>query len=140
MNTQISLTVNGRRRDDTVPDNLLLVDYLRESLGLNGTKIGCDGGECGCCTVLVKGKPLLSCVIPAQKVDGKEVVTNEGLPDEVREQVSECFVRAGAVQCGFCIPGMLIAATVLPYFVVPCLYVIIKRPPKPAEEQELGWT
>ncbi len=79
MKTQISLKVNGRQRDDTVPDNMLLVDYLRETLGLTGTKIGCDGGECGCCTVLIDSRTRHACLTLATSCDGTEVETVESL-------------------------------------------------------------
>ena len=81
MTSYVSLTLNGRAREDAVPDNLLLVDYLREVVRLTGTKIGCDGGECGCCTVLVDGMPVRSCVLPAAAAEGASVTTVEGLGD-----------------------------------------------------------
>ncbi|HUU85964.1 MAG TPA: selenium-dependent xanthine dehydrogenase [Phycisphaerae bacterium] len=104
----VSFTLNGRAVSTPVEEGETLLDVLRERFGITSPKNGCQPqASCGSCTVLVNGKALLSCVMPAARVNGKDVVTNEGLPDDVRQQVSDCFVRAGAVQCGFCIPGIV---------------------------------
>ncbi len=110
----ITFTLNSRGVSTPVEDGETLLDVLRERFGVTSPKNGCQPqAACGCCTVLVDGKPLLSCVLPAAKVGGRQVVTNEGLPAEVRERVAECFVRAGAVQCGFCIPGIVMRTVAL---------------------------
>jgi 4-hydroxybenzoyl-CoA reductase subunit gamma len=111
MKAMVSLTVNGRRRDEAVAGNLLLVDYLREVVGLTGTKIGCDGGECGACTVLVDGKPRHSCLTLAASCDGRAVETIEGLEQGGRlSAIQRGFHEKLGAQCGFCTPGMVMAA------------------------------
>ena len=107
----LSLTVNGLPRDDVVPDNMLLVDYLREVVGLTGTKIGCDGGECGCCTVLVDGAPRHSCLTLAATCQGCAVETIESLERNGRlSAIQRGFHEKLGAQCGFCTPGMIMAA------------------------------
>lgn len=114
MKTILSVSVNGRLRDDVVADNLLLVDYLREVLGLTGTKQGCDGGECGACTVLVDGEPRLACCTLAHNVAGKTVETIEGLAHEGKiSRLQRAFHEHLGSQCGFCTPGMVMAAEAL---------------------------
>jgi 4-hydroxybenzoyl-CoA reductase subunit gamma len=111
LTTPINLTVNGRRRQDMVPDNMLLVDYLRETIGLTGTKIGCDGGECGACTVLVAGDPRHACLTLAVGCDGLDVETVEGLTTSGRlSAIQRGFHEKLGAQCGFCTPGMIMAA------------------------------
>lgn len=111
MKTLLSLTLNGRARDDAVPDNILLVDYLREVVGLTGTKIGCDGGECGCCTVLVDDKPRHACLTLAAAVQGRRVETIESLERNGRmSAIQRGFHEKLGAQCGFCTPGMVMAA------------------------------
>ncbi len=111
MKRLISITVNGRLRQDAVADNLLLIDYLREQLGLTGTKQGCDGGECGACTVLVDGRPRLACSTLAASVEGKHVETIESLARNGRlSALQAAFHEKLGTQCGFCTPGMIMAA------------------------------
>ncbi len=111
MKSILFLTVNGVVRDDAAADNLLLVDYLREVVGLTGTKMGCDGGECGACTVLIDGQPRLSCITLAQACTGSEVETVEGLADGSRlSLLQSAFNEALGAQCGYCTPGMIMAA------------------------------
>lgn len=111
---KIRLKVNGAWREvETRPDRLLL-DLLREELGLTGTKKGCAEGECGACTVIMNGRPVLSCLIPAQKANGAEIITIEGLAEEGRlHPLQQAFLEEGAVQCGYCTPGMLLSAKAL---------------------------
>jgi 4-hydroxybenzoyl-CoA reductase subunit gamma len=111
MKTLLSLILNHRQRDDAVPDNMLLVDYLREVVGLTGTKIGCDGGECGCCTVLVDGVPRHSCLTLAASCQGREIETVEALESHGRmAAIQRGFHEKLGAQCGFCTPGMIMAA------------------------------
>ncbi len=114
MMTLLTLELNGRRRDDAVADNLLLVDYLREIVGLTGTKIGCDGGECGACTVLVDGAPHLSCITLAACHAACHVETIEGLSQDGRlSRMQQAFHEKLGTQCGYCTPGSIIAAEAL---------------------------
>ena len=110
----VSLNVNGRLREDAVADSLLLVDYLRETLGLTGTKQGCDGGECGACTVLVDGAPRLACITLAAACEGRHVETIESLAVDGRmSRLQQAFPEKLGTQCGFCTPGMIMAAEAL---------------------------
>ncbi len=109
MNIRFSL--NGKPLTLDVPPDRRAVDLLREDLGLTGTKEGCGAGECGACSILVDGKQKLSCLMLAAQLDGRDVVTVEGLAGkDALHPLQEAFIRHGAVQCGFCTPGMLIAA------------------------------
>ena len=110
----VSLKVNGRTAEDVIPDNLLLIDYLREKRGLTGAKMGCDGGECGACTVLVDGVPRLACVTLAATCDGATVETIEGQAKDGRlSPLQRAFHENLGSQCGFCTPGMIMAAEAL---------------------------
>ena len=110
----LRIQVNGRWREDAVADNQLLIDYLRGPLQLTGTKQGCDGGECGACTVLVDGKPRLSCCTFAASVEGSHVETVESLAQNGRlSRLQQAFHDKLGAQCGFCTPGMIMAAEAL---------------------------
>lgn len=122
---KVSLTVNGERYERDVPANRTLLHFLREDLGLTGTKEGCGAGECGACTVFFNGKTVNSCMVLAVEADGAEVETIEG--EAVEGQLSalqEAFDRNHAVQCGFCTAGMIMSSREL-----------IRRYPKPTVEQ-----
>jgi 4-hydroxybenzoyl-CoA reductase subunit gamma len=110
----LRITVNGRVREGAVADHALLIDYLREDLGLTGTKRGCDGGECGACTVLVDGEPRLACITLAARCDGATVQTIESLAENGRlSRLQRAFHEKLGTQCGFCTPGMIMAAEAL---------------------------
>ena len=110
----VELVVNGERHEVAVQAQTTLLEVLRESLGLTGTKDGCGTGECGACTVLLEGAPILACLTLALDCDGKAVVTVEGVAAEGRlTAVQQAFVEAGAIQCGFCTPGMVLSTTAL---------------------------
>ncbi|MGI9861687.1 (2Fe-2S)-binding protein [Moorella naiadis] len=110
-----NLKVNGQEYRVEAPADITLLELLREYLGLTGTKEGCGKGECGACTVLLDGQAVNSCLIPAAKAEGAEVLTIEGLaaPDGKLDPIQEAFITEGAVQCGFCTPGMILSAKVL---------------------------
>ena len=114
MKKEIEFTINGKRRKVIVKPNDLLLNVIREDLGLPGTKYGCGTGECGACTVLIEGEPVLSCLTLAVTVDKKEVTTIEGIgTDENPHPLQQTFVEAGAIQCGYCTPGMVLSAKAL---------------------------
>ncbi len=107
----LHLTLNGKRHDGVVADNTLLLDYLREIVGLTGTKTGCDGGECGACTVLIDDVPALSCLTLAATAEGRCVDTIEGLARDGRlAPIQEGFHLKLGSQCGYCTPGYIMAA------------------------------
>jgi aerobic carbon-monoxide dehydrogenase small subunit len=107
---KIELTVNGERREADVWAGESLLFALRESLGLPGSKNACEQGECGSCSVLLDGTLVCACLVLAAQANGREVVTVEGLGEDGRlHRVQEAFVEAGAVQCGFCTPGLVVA-------------------------------
>lgn len=121
--------LNGRPVEVQTPPGRRLLDLLRQDLGLTGTKEGCGEGECGACTVVVDGKPRLSCLTLAIQVEGKDVWTVEGLAQEGKlHPLQEAFVEAAGVQCGFCTPGLLMAA-----------YALLLHHPSPAEEEVREW-
>ncbi|HEX7272525.1 MAG TPA: 4-hydroxybenzoyl-CoA reductase subunit gamma [Casimicrobiaceae bacterium] len=110
----LALTLNSHAREDAVADNTLLLDYLRDTAGLTGTKQGCDGGECGACTVLVDGEPRLSCITLAATCSGRQIETIEGLAaDGSMSRLQRAFHEKLGTQCGFCTPGMIMAAEAL---------------------------
>jgi carbon-monoxide dehydrogenase small subunit len=113
--TRVTITVNGRATSHEVEDRLLLVHYLREHERLTGTHVGCDTSNCGACTVLLDGEAVKSCTVLAVQADGREVTTVEGLsgPFDGFSAVQEGFRQEHGLQCGYCTPGMLMAATAL---------------------------
>ena len=114
MKRMIELTVNGEFYEVAVEPNRTLLKVLREELGLTGTKQGCDDGACGCCTVLMDGRPVLSCLVLAADAQGKEILSIEGMAqDNQLHPLQEAFIQHGAIQCGFCTPGMLLSAKAL---------------------------
>lgn len=114
MKAILGIWVNGRWREDAVAENALLMDYVRDGLGLTGTKQGCDGGECGACTVLVDGEPRLACSTLAHSVAGRRVETIEGLArDGSLSPIQRAFHEHLGTQCGFCTPGMIMASEAL---------------------------
>ncbi|HWI84470.1 (2Fe-2S)-binding protein [Ramlibacter sp.] len=121
----LALTVNGRARSVAAPGSALLLEVLRDELGLTGTKQGCDGGECGACTVLVDGQPRLACITLAASVAGRTIETVEGLVRSGRmSRLQQAFHEQLGTQCGFCTPGMVMAAEAL-----------LRREPHPSEAQ-----
>ncbi len=135
----MEIIVNGNRLELEARPGEMLSDLLRERLGLTGTKIGCNEAECGACTVLVNGEPVLSCNFPSAKAAGKQIITIEGLAGLFSSEtpssgtsrklhpLQEAFIQHGAVQCGFCIPGQIITA-----------YALLQREPDPGEEEIRG--
>lgn len=110
--SQVSMVVNGRKVSGTVEDRTLLVHFLRETQGLTGTHVGCDTSQCGACVVHLDGKAVKSCSILAAQASGSEVVTIEGLANGVElHPVQAAFKEHHGLQCGFCTPGMIMAAT-----------------------------
>jgi 4-hydroxybenzoyl-CoA reductase gamma subunit len=121
----LSLSVNGRVREDAIHDNTLLVDYLRDIAGLTGTKQGCDGGECGACTVLIDDVPRLACITLAATCEGRKVETIESLAAGGElSALQRAFHEKLGTQCGFCTPGMIMAAEGL-----------LRRNPNPSEAE-----
>lgn len=110
----VELTVNGVRRSVETDPLRPLLEVLREDLHLTGTKFGCGEGQCRACTVLIDGRPTPSCLTPASSAAGKSVVTIEGLADDdALHPMQQAFIDAGAMQCGYCVPGMILTATAL---------------------------
>ncbi len=121
----IRLLVNGDQYDVAAWPNETLVEVLREGLGLTGTKMGCDQGACGTCTVLLEGRPVRSCLTLAVEVQGKEIVTIEGLSQGAElHPVQKAFIEHGAIQCGFCSPAMILTSKAL-----------LEENPQPTEEE-----
>jgi len=122
---KINVTINGGQEQVVVPSNMTLMQMLRESLALTGTKNGCSAGECGACTVMLNGEPVNSCMVLAVECDGAKIVTVEGLAgDRQLDPVQEAIIAAGGVQCGFCTPGILISSR-----------AFLDRNPNPSEEE-----
>ena len=122
--THVSVTVNGAMREADVEPRTLLVYFLREALGLTGTNVGCDTSSCGSCTVLLDGESVKSCTLLAVQADGREITTIEGMAEgEQLHPLQEAFRRNHGLQCGFCTPGMIMAAVQM-----------LERYPKPSEE------
>ena len=114
MSHRIQVSVNGDRYDLSLEAKKTLLGLLRDDLGLTGTKKGCDNGECGACTVLLNGRPVNACLVLAVEADGQEVLTIEGLADGQRlHPLQQAFIQHGAVQCGYCSPGMILTAKAL---------------------------
>jgi aerobic-type carbon monoxide dehydrogenase small subunit (CoxS/CutS family) len=114
MATEIQFSVNSKSRSISVDSGRSLLEVLREDLGLTGTKYGCGEGECRACTVLVDGRPVRSCLTAATAADGKKIETIEGLaPDGKLHPVQQAFVEAEAMQCGYCVPGMVMSTVAL---------------------------
>ena len=122
---RVSVTVNGVAREAEVEPRTLLVYFLRETLGLTGTNVGCDTSSCGSCTVLVDGESVKSCNLLAVQVDGREVTTIEGMADDGQlHPIQEAFHRNHGLQCGYCTPGMIMAAA-----------SYLRENPNPTDEQ-----
>ena len=115
MKSDITFTLNGVEYTVTVKNSMRLLDVLRETLGMTGTKEGCGEGECGACTVIVDGRAVNSCLYPALEIHGRKVTTIEGLhgPQHRLHPIQEAFVDNGAIQCGFCTPGMILSTKAL---------------------------
>ena len=121
----LRLRLNGREREDAVAENTLLIDYLRDVARLTGVKSGCDGGECGACTVLVDGEAVPSCMTLASRCEGRSVETIDGLAKQGRlNRLQQAFHDKLGTQCGFCTPGMIMAAEGL-----------LRRNPNPDESE-----
>lgn len=121
----LEFTVNGIPRKVLLEEGrIMLSDVLRDSLGLTGTKVGCGIGQCGSCTVVMNGDAVTSCVVPAAKAQGAEVLTIEGLSKEGKlHPIQETFIEADAIQCGFCTPGLIMR-----------LYAVLTKDPRASEE------
>ena len=129
MDTTITLTVNGKERTVVTDPERSLLDVLREVLHLTGAKYGCGEGRCGACTVLMDGRRTLSCVTPVARADKKKITTIEGLADGGSlHPVQQAFLDEGAIQCGYCTPGMILNAVAL-----------LKNNPQPTDEQIAEW-
>ena len=122
---KITVTVNGAPRTAEVESRLLLVHFIRESLVMTGTHIGCDTSHCGACTVLLDGEPVKSCTVLAVQADGRQVMTVEGLEHDAKlDPIQEGFMQEHGLQCGFCTPGMMMTS-----------YALLKRNKQPTEDE-----
>jgi aerobic-type carbon monoxide dehydrogenase small subunit (CoxS/CutS family) len=114
LKVRVALNVNGESRETLVPVHKTLLEVLREDLGLTGTKHGCELGECGTCTVLLDGHPVLSCLVLPVESEGARITTVEGMAEGGRlHPLQQAFAELGAAQCGYCTPGILLTATAL---------------------------
>lgn len=121
---KVSFVLNGKQIEIETQPNKRLLDLLRDDLNLTGTKEGCSIGECGACTVIMNGKAVNSCLVLAGEIDGSEIITIEGIAQNGNlHPLQENFLKYGAVQCGFCTPGMILSA-----------YALLKQNPFPDEE------
>src|SRR6516165_11990218 len=121
----LRMKLNGRWREDAVGENQLLIDYLRDVARLTGVKMGCDGGECGACTVLLDGEAVPSCIVLAARCEGRSIETIEGLAQQGRlHRLQQAFHEKLGTQCGFCTPGVIMAAEGL-----------LRRNPKPDDAE-----
>jgi len=128
MSLQIKVKINGAMREATVEPRLLLVHFIRETLGLTGTHIGCDTTNCGACTVLLNGKAVKSCTVLAAQADGGEIMTVEGLAQNGKlHPIQEGFWEKHGLQCGFCTPGMMMTT-----------YALLNKNPNPSED-DIRW-
>jgi carbon-monoxide dehydrogenase small subunit len=122
---KVTLKVNGVRQSKTVEDRTLLVDFLRDALGLTGTHVGCDTSQCGCCTIQLNGRAIKSCTMLAAQADGAEIVTIEGMAKKGKlHPIQQAFSECHGLQCGFCTPGMIMATAGL-----------LKDHPNPTDEE-----
>ncbi len=122
---EIRLTVNGAERVADVAPTTTLVELLRDHLALTGTKVGCGHGECGACTVILDGRPVSACLVFAAQCRGRKVLTIEGLSASGEaDRIQRAFVEAGAVQCGYCTPGMIVSA-----------YALLSSNPRPSRRE-----
>ncbi|MHC4568273.1 MAG: (2Fe-2S)-binding protein [Planctomycetota bacterium] len=129
MDAKITLIVNGQKKTVVTDPERPLLDVLREDLQITGPKYGCGEGQCGACTVLMDGKRTLSCITPASAADKKKITTIEGLADGDRlHPVQQAFLDEGAIQCGYCTPGMILSAVAL-----------LQENPQPTDEQITEW-
>jgi carbon-monoxide dehydrogenase small subunit len=122
---KIGFVLNGKNIEVEAPGNRALLDLLRDDLGVKSVKKGCENGECGACTVLLDGAPVTSCLVLAPQVEGRTVTTIDGLEDDpFMVKLRQAFLEDGAIQCGFCTPGMLISS-----------YALLKANPKPTADE-----
>jgi len=111
----IKFMLNGKKYEMNVNPEQRLIDFLREDMGLSGTKEGCGEGECGSCTVIIDKKAVHSCLVLVGQIQNKQILTVEGLSEKELNNLQKAFIKHGAVQCGYCTPGMLMSATALLY-------------------------
>ena len=129
MPATIKLSVNGEQKTVVTDPDRPLLDVLREDLGLTGTKYGCGEGQCRACTVLLDKRPVTSCLTPAKQASGRKITTIEGLaPNGNLHAVQEAFIEEGAMQCGYCTPGMILTTVAL-----------LEKNPHPSQEQIVEW-
>lgn len=122
---EFHITVNGRECTVNAEPNTILLNVLRDQLDLTGAKCGCNTGDCGACTVIMNGEAVRSCIVPMRNAEGKSITTIEGLADGPRlHPLQQAFIDAGAIQCGFCTPGMILSAKAL-----------LDKNPSPTEEE-----